>query len=65
MEHWREVVEGGVRELRRDFGAYTLVIGKTGVPGAWACVLPNGKRVVGELRTVRRIVDQLMGASRP
>ena len=63
MDDWRETVENGLHEFRRDFGGacgVTLTITKLDVPGAWACYLPDGKRVVGELRTVRETVERIM-----
>jgi hypothetical protein len=60
MDHWRETVENGAHEFRRDFGGVTLTITKLNVPGAWACYLPDGKRVAGELRTVRETVQRIM-----
>jgi len=57
MNHWQETVENGVHALHRDFGGATLTTTKLEVPGAWACVLLDGKRVVGELRTVRETVE--------
>ena len=63
MDRWRETVENGVHEFRRDFDGVcgvTLTITKLDVPGAWACVLLDGKRVVGELRTVREAVERII-----
>ena len=63
MDHWRETVENGVHEFRRDFDGVCgviLTITKLDVPGAWACVLLDGKRVVGELRTVREAVERII-----
>ena len=62
MDHWREIVENGVHELHRDFDGVTLTITKLDIPGAWACLLPDGKRVVGELRIVTETVEQIMNA---
>jgi len=62
MHHWRETVENGVHELHRDFGGMTLTITKLDFPDAWACFLPDGKRVVGDLRTVRGTVKGIMGS---
>ena len=59
---WRETVENGVHELHRDFGGVTLTIGKLDFPDAWACFLPDGKRVVGDLRTVRETVERIMNS---
>jgi hypothetical protein len=60
MDHWRETVENGAHEFCRDFGGVTLTITKLDVPGAWACCLPDGKRVIGELRIVRETVELIM-----
>jgi hypothetical protein len=57
---WVEIVENGSHELRREFGGVMLTIQKTSVPGAWVCELPNGKRIIGELRNVRQIVERFM-----
>ena len=67
MQHWRETVESGVHEFRRDFGGacgVTLTITKLDIPGAWACFLPDGKRVVGELHDVKETVELIMGKRR-
>ena len=53
MDSWCEIAGNGVHEFVRSFGGVTLAIRKTGVPDAWVCELPDGKRVIGELRTVR------------
>ncbi len=63
MERWREIVENGEHKLQRDFGGVTLTIRKTGVPDAWVCEMPDGKRVIGELHTVRRTVERIMSRS--
>ena len=60
IDHWRETVENGAHEFRRDFGGVTLTITKLDVPDAWACFLADGKRVVGELQTVRETVEHIM-----
>ena len=63
MNNWRETVENGVHEFRRDFGGacgMTLTITKLDIPGAWACSLPDGSRVVGELRDVKETVELIM-----
>jgi hypothetical protein len=60
MHQWQEIVESGVHEVRRDFGGVTLTITKLDIPDAWACSMPNGKRVVGDLRTVRATVELIM-----
>ena len=57
---WQDIVENGAHELQRDFGGVTLTIRKTGIPDAWVCELPNGKRVIGELPTVRQVVEEIM-----
>ena len=62
MDHWREIVENGVHELHRDFGGVTLTITKLDVPGAWACFLLDGKRVVGDLRVARETVERIMNS---
>ena len=65
MDHWRETVENGIHEFRRDFGGacgVTLTITKLDAPNAWACRLPDGKRVFGELLTVRETVERIMGS---
>jgi hypothetical protein len=64
MHEWQEIVENGVHEFHRDFEGVTLAITKLGVPDAWACYLPDGKRVVGELRTVRDTVERIMDKRR-
>lgn len=60
MLEWQEIVENGVHEFHRDFEGVTLTITKLDFPDAWACLLPGGKRVVGELRTVRETVERIM-----
>lgn len=60
MRLWREVAENGTQEFRREFDGVTLAIRALDVPGAWACVLPNGKRVIGELQTVAETVALIM-----
>jgi hypothetical protein len=60
MHEWQEIVESGVHEFHRDFGGVTLTITKLDIPDAWACFLPDGKRVVGKLRTVRETVELIM-----
>lgn len=60
---WVEIVENGNHELRRDFNGVMLTIRKTSVPDAWSCELPDGKRIMGELRVVRRVMENLL--SRP
>ena len=62
MDHWREIVENGAHELRRDFDGVTLKISKLDIPGAWACFLPDGKRIVGELQIVRETVERIMSS---
>lgn len=62
MHHWHEIVENGAHEFRRDFGDVTLTITKLDIPGAWACRLPNGDRVAGELRIVRETIEQIMNS---
>jgi len=37
VDHWREIVENGAHELRRDFDGVTLTISRLDIPGAWAC----------------------------
>ena len=59
---WQETVENGVHEFRRDFGGVMLTITKLDIPDAWGCSLPDGKRVVGELRTVKETVEAIMGS---
>ena len=62
MPHWRETVENGVHEFRRDFGGacgMTLTITKLDIPGEWACSLPDGSRVVGELQDVKETVERI------
>ena len=53
-----------MHEFVRGFGGVTLTIRKTGVPDAWVCALPDGKRVIGELHTVCQIVEETMGGMR-
>jgi hypothetical protein len=60
MDHWREIVENGAHEFRRDFNGVTLTISKLDISGAWACLLPDGKRIVGELQIVRETVERIM-----
>ena len=60
MHQWQEIVESGVHEFHKDFGGVTLTITKLDIPNAWACLLPDGKRVVGELRTVRETIELVM-----
>ena len=60
MQHWRETVENGVHEFHRNFGGVTLTITKLDVLGAWACLLPDGKRVIGELQIVMETVERIM-----
>jgi hypothetical protein len=60
MHHWREIVENGVHEFHQDFGGVPLTITKLGFPDAWACFLPDGKRVVGDLQTVRETAERIM-----
>jgi hypothetical protein len=62
MDHWREIVENGAHELRRDFDGMTLTISKLDIPCAWACLLPDGKRIVGELQIVRETVERIMSS---
>jgi len=38
----------------------TLTITKLDFVNAWACFLPDGKRVVGDLRIVRETVELIM-----
>jgi hypothetical protein len=61
--HWDETADNGVHEFRRDFNGVTLTIKKLDIAGAWACVLPDGKRVVGDLLTVREAVERIMNAA--
>jgi hypothetical protein len=65
MDHWRETVENGAHEFRRDFSGVNLTIAKLDVPDAWACYLPDGKRVVGELPTVKETVERIIEERRP
>ncbi len=60
MHHWRKSVEHGGHEFYRDFSDVTLIICKLDIPGAWACLLPDGRRVVGELLIVRDTVERIM-----
>ena len=60
IDHWRETVENGAHEFCRDFGGVALTIAKLDVPDTWACYLPDGKRVVGELRIVKETVELIM-----
>ena len=60
MHHWHESVENGVHKLHRNFGGVTLTITKLDFVNAWACFLPDGKRVVGDLRIVRETVELIM-----
>jgi len=62
MDHWREIVENGAHEIRRDFDGVTLTISKLNTPGAWACFLPDGKRIVGELQIVTETVERIMSS---
>ena len=62
MDHWREIVENGAHEFRRDFNGVTLTISKLDISGAWACLLPDGKRIVGELQIVRETVERIMSS---
>ncbi len=55
----RDTVEDGEHELHRAFGDVTLTRTKLNVPGAWTCSLPDGKRVIGEQRTVRETVERI------
>ena len=64
----RSLAESGVHEFRRHFGGacgVTLTITKLDVPSKWACRLPDGKRVVGELRDVQETVERIMEERRP
>ena len=45
-----------------SFNGVTLTITKLDMPGAWACFLPDGKRVVGDLRIVRETVERIMNS---
>ena len=56
--NWQEIVDGGRHRFTCTINETQLTIEKTDIPGAWFCVLPNGKRVIGELRTVRWIVEK-------
>ena len=60
MRQWQEIVESGVHKFHKDFVGVTLTITKLDIPNAWACLLPDGKRVVGDLRTVREMVELIM-----
>ncbi len=62
MHAWVEIIEDGKHELRRDFEGMILTIKKLDIPGAWACVLPDGKRVVGDLQTVVDTVELIMSS---
>jgi hypothetical protein len=62
MNHWRETVENGAHELCRDYNGVTLTIAKLDIPDAWACYLPDGSRVVGELQIVRETVERIMSS---
>ncbi len=62
MDHWHETVKNGVHELHRDFSGGTLTITKLDFLDAWACLLPDGKRVVGDLQTVRETVEHIMNS---
>jgi hypothetical protein len=60
MRQWQEIVESGVHKFHKDFVGVTLTITKLDIPNAWACLLPDGKRVVGEMQTVRETVELVM-----
>jgi hypothetical protein len=62
MNHWRETVENGAHELCRDYNGVTLTIAKLDIPDAWACYLPDGKRIVGDLQIVREAVERIMNS---
>ena len=62
MHAWVEIIEDDKHELRRDFAGVILTINKLDIPGAWACVLPDGKRVVGDLQTVVDTVELIMSS---
>ena len=49
---WLETVENGVHELHRNVGDVTPTITKLDLAGASACLLPDGKRAVGDLQIV-------------
>ena len=58
----RRLALGGVHELYRDLDGEMLTITKLHIPATWACSLPDGKCVVGDLKTVMETVEDIMSS---
>ncbi len=57
---WQEIVEAGRHEFRREFMGTAVVIRKHPIADAWVCKLPNGARLIGELRDVKSVAECVM-----